>query len=67
LAEQQEQGGAAEKRQFLVHIDAELIRRVKILAIDRGVSASSLVQQSLIEFLNRETPSAPRLGAPESE
>ena len=38
-------------RQFLVHIDAELIRRVKILAIDRNVTASRLVQDALIAFL----------------
>lgn len=67
MGEQTPDGIGSERRQFLVHIDADLIRRVKILAIDRGVSASSLVQQSLIEFLNRETPSAPRPGAPESE
>jgi hypothetical protein len=39
------------KRQFLVHLDANLIRRVKILAIDRNVSASSLVQEALLAFL----------------
>lgn len=43
----------AEKRQFLVHIDADLIRRIKILAIDRSVTASSLVQQAITEFLSR--------------
>lgn len=54
------------KRQFLVHIDSTLIRRVKILALDRGVSASSLVQQSLEEFLAREqgdTANAPETDA----
>jgi hypothetical protein len=40
-----------EKRQFLVHLDANLIRRIKILAIDRNVSASSLVQEALLAFL----------------
>jgi hypothetical protein len=40
-----------EKRQFLVHLDAGLIRRIKILAIDRNVSASSLVQEALLAFL----------------
>ena len=39
------------KRQFLVHLDANLIRRIKILAIDRNVSASSLVQEALLAFL----------------
>ena len=41
------------RKQFLVHIDADVIRRVKILAIDRGVSASSLVQEAIVEFLSR--------------
>ena len=39
------------KRQFLVHIDASLIRRIKVLAIDRNVSASSLVQEALLAYL----------------
>jgi hypothetical protein len=39
------------KRQFLVHLDANLIRRIKILAIDRNVSASSLVQEAVLAFL----------------
>jgi hypothetical protein len=39
------------KRQFLVHLDASLIRRIKILAIERNVSASSLVQEALLAFL----------------
>ena len=39
------------KRQFLVHLDVTLIRRIKILAIDRNVSASSLVQEALLAFL----------------
>ncbi|MBV1800712.1 CopG family transcriptional regulator [Siccirubricoccus sp. G192] len=67
MVERQERGGTAERRQFLVHIDADLIRRIKILAIDRGVSASSLVQQALTEFLKHETHPASRTGAPESE
>ena len=40
-----------EKRQFLVHIDAEVIRRIKILALDRNVTASSLVQEALVSYL----------------
>jgi hypothetical protein len=39
------------KRQFLVHLDPTMIRRIKVLAIDRNVSASSLVQEALIGFL----------------
>jgi hypothetical protein len=31
------------RKQFLVHIEADVVRRVKILAIDWWVSASSLV------------------------
>nr|WP_294563057.1 CopG family transcriptional regulator [uncultured Rhodopila sp.] len=50
--ERTESEGPARK-QFLVHIDADVIRRVKILAIDRGVSASSVVQQAIVEFLSR--------------
>jgi len=34
-----------------VQLDASLIRRIKILAIDRNVSASSLVQEALLAFL----------------
>jgi hypothetical protein len=50
------------KRQFLVHIDANLIRRVKILAIDRNVSASSLVQEALSAYLvsAANAPRSPR-------
>lgn len=50
--ERAESKGPARK-QFLVHIDADLIRRVKILALDRGVSASSLVQEAIVELLSR--------------
>ena len=46
--------GTRERRQFLVHIDAAVIRRTKILVIDRNVTASSLVQQALVEFLARQ-------------
>lgn len=66
MVEHQGQEGAAEKRQFLVHIDVDLIRRVKILAIERDVSASSLVQQALTAFLNQEANPAPHARAPES-
>jgi hypothetical protein len=57
--------GAAEKRQFLVQIDADLIRRIKILAIERSVTASSLVQHALAEFLGRQ--GSPPPGATPSE
>jgi hypothetical protein len=46
-------------RQFLVHLDAELIRRVKILAIDRNVTASRLVQEALVGFLAAAGSSPP--------
>jgi hypothetical protein len=45
-------------RQFLVHLDERLIRRVKILAIERGVSASSLVGMALTAFLDGGSPGA---------
>jgi hypothetical protein len=51
------------KRQFLVHLDASLIRRIKVLAIDRNVSASSLVQEALLAYL----PAASGASATESE
>jgi ribbon-helix-helix CopG family protein len=43
--------GLRGKRQFLVHLDPDLIRRIKILAIDRNVTASSLVQEALLAYL----------------
>lgn len=49
----------ADRRQFLVHIDAELIRRTKILAIELDTTASSIVQQALTEFFARQTPASP--------
>lgn len=50
----------AGRRQFLVHIDADVIRRVKILAIDRGVTASSLVEKAITEFLARGDDARPK-------
>jgi hypothetical protein len=51
------EGETTARKQFLVHIDADLIRRVKKLAIDREVSASSLVQEAIADFLSRsQTP-----------
>jgi hypothetical protein len=44
------------KRQFLIHLEFDLIRRTKILAIQREVSASSLVRAAVLEFLGREAP-----------
>jgi hypothetical protein len=49
----------AEKRQFLVHLDAALIRRIKVLAIDRNVSASSLVQDALLAYLPTAADAGP--------
>lgn len=51
--------GPAEKRQFLVQIDADLIRRIKILAIERDVTASNLVQQAIADFLLRQISPLP--------
>jgi hypothetical protein len=51
--ERTESGGPARK-QFLVHMDVDVIRRVKILAIERGVSASNLVQEVIVEFLSQD-------------
>ncbi|HET7883921.1 MAG TPA: hypothetical protein VFL55_23745 [Acetobacteraceae bacterium] len=54
---------AAKKRQFLVHIDANLIRRIKILAIDRNVTASSLVEEAMLGYLAAaRTPSKDKSG-----
>ena len=44
---------AGARRQFLVHLDPDMIRRVKILAIERGVTASSLVAEAMTEFFAR--------------
>ena len=49
------------KRQFLVHLNADLIHRIKILAIERNVSASSLVQEALLTWLaSQEKSPKPR-------
>ena len=56
----------AMKRQFLVQLDPDLIRRIKILAIDRNVSASSLVQQALVVFLASEAGKSPPTGPTET-
>jgi hypothetical protein len=45
--------GAPLRKQFLVHIEADAICRTKILALERGVFASSIVQQALVELLAR--------------
>ena len=60
MAKARRPAGAREgKRQFLVHIDAGLIRRVKVLAIDRDVTASSVVQEALLAYLP-PIPDAPK-------
>jgi hypothetical protein len=53
------------KRQFLVHIDASLIRSIKILALDRDVTASSLVQEALQRYLATAAASSPSIRKPE--
>lgn len=57
-----EKGGTdgAGRKQFLVHIDADFIRRVKILALDRGVSASSLVEKAIANFLACSADAQPK-------
>jgi hypothetical protein len=45
----------SEKRQLLIQIDADLIKRTKIAAVEQRVFASRLVQQALEEFLSRQT------------
>lgn len=54
--DEKSEAAAPNRRQFLVHIDADLIRRVKILAIEEGVSASSLVQDAIVDLLSRRRP-----------
>lgn len=50
---------ATEKRQFLVHIDADLIRRTKTLAMERHVTACSLVKLRLRNFITRHGSTQP--------
>lgn len=45
---------ANEKRQFLSRMDAEHIRDIKVLAIDWGVTASTLVGEAVTEWLARD-------------
>ena len=53
-------GTAARRtRQFLVHLDPDLIRRIKIMAIERNVSASSLVQRAMLAVLAAEATHPP--------
>jgi len=59
------QTALAEKRQFLVHLDADLIRRIKILAINRKVTASSLVQAALLDYLAAQETTQSRKEEPE--
>ena len=39
------------KRQFLVHLDADLIRRIKVLAAGLNVTASSLVEEAMLAYV----------------
>ena len=50
------------KRQFLVHIDNDLIHRIKIMAIEQNVSASSVVQEALLAWLAANSPSPRKPG-----
>jgi hypothetical protein len=45
-------------RQFLVHLDIDLIRQVKITAINQNVTASKIVQQALISYLSANVATA---------
>jgi hypothetical protein len=45
---------AAEKRQFLSKMDAELIRSLKRLAIDWRTTASAIAAEAVLEFLSRK-------------
>lgn len=53
MAEPRKVGAIGAKRQFLVHIDEAIIKRVKIRALEERISASLLVQQALVEFLEK--------------
>ena len=39
------------KRQFLVYLDPEIIKQVKLLAVERETSASQLVGEALTAWL----------------
>jgi hypothetical protein len=45
---------ASEKRQFLSKMDSELIRRLKVLAIDWRTTASAIAGEAVAEFLSRK-------------
>jgi len=45
------------KRQFLIHMDPEVIKGVKLAGIEREVTASSLVERAVKEWLERNPKS----------
>jgi hypothetical protein len=49
-----EAGEKPEKRQFLARMDAELIRDLKILAMDWRVTASTLAGRAVSEWLGQQ-------------
>ena len=51
MAGRGERDEKAQKRQFLVHIDPDLKRRVKLLAVERDATVSSIGQEALESYL----------------
>lgn len=53
------------KRQFLSRLDPDLIRRTKMFALLRGLTASAVVERALADFLAKQdvTGAAPEIPA----